>query len=52
MYVCMYKGYPVTIIVEGGVGSLEVLESDIKGERPIVLIQVRISHILTYIDII
>jgi len=48
----IYKGYPVTIIVEGGVGSLEVLESDIKGERPIVLIQVRISHILIYIDII
>ncbi|UJR29010.1 hypothetical protein I4U23_010228 [Adineta vaga] len=31
--------YPVTIIVEGGLGTLEVLESDINGERPIVLIQ-------------
>ncbi|CAF4338279.1 unnamed protein product, partial [Rotaria sordida] len=31
--------YAVTIIVEGGVGSLGVLENDIKGKRPIVLIQ-------------
>ncbi|CAF1060452.1 unnamed protein product [Rotaria sordida] len=31
--------YAVTIIVEGGVGSLGVLENDIEGKRPIVLIQ-------------
>ncbi|CAF1554453.1 unnamed protein product, partial [Rotaria sordida] len=35
----MYKGYEVTIIVEGGLGTLEVLENDIKEKRPIVLIQ-------------
>ncbi|CAF3511447.1 unnamed protein product [Rotaria sp. Silwood1] len=34
-----YTCYAVTIIVEGGTGSLEVLENDIKGRRPIVLIQ-------------
>jgi hypothetical protein len=39
--ISLYKGYAVTIIVEGGLGSLEVVENDIKGERPIVLIQVR-----------
>ncbi|CAF4511049.1 unnamed protein product [Rotaria sp. Silwood1] len=31
--------YAVTIIVEGGLGSLEVLENDIQEKRPIVLIQ-------------
>ncbi|CAF3900565.1 unnamed protein product [Rotaria sp. Silwood2] len=31
--------YAVTIIVEGGVHSLEVLRHDIEGKRPIVLIQ-------------
>ncbi|CAF2989754.1 unnamed protein product [Rotaria sp. Silwood2] len=31
--------YAVTIIVEGGTGSLEVLENDIEEKRPIVLIQ-------------
>ncbi|CAF5139629.1 unnamed protein product [Rotaria sp. Silwood1] len=31
--------FGVTIIVEGGFGSLEVLENDIKEKRPIVLIQ-------------
>ncbi|CAM4805119.1 unnamed protein product [Rotaria magnacalcarata] len=31
--------YAVTIIVEGGTGSLEILENDITGKRPIVLIQ-------------
>ncbi len=36
----VYKGYAVTIIVEGGFGSLEVLENDIGKNRPIVLIQV------------
>jgi hypothetical protein len=30
----------VTIIVEGGLGTLEVLENDIENKRPIVLIQV------------
>jgi hypothetical protein len=40
-WISLYKGYAVTIIVEGGLGSLEVVENDIKGERPIVLIQVR-----------
>ncbi len=30
----------MTIIVEGGLGTLEVLENDIKNKRPIVLIQV------------
>ncbi len=46
------KGYAVTIIVEGGLGSLEVLENDIEGKRPTVLIQVRIiiySHSLLLI---
>ncbi|CAF0730867.1 unnamed protein product [Adineta steineri] len=31
--------YSITIIVEGGLGSLEIVENDIHGERPIVLIQ-------------
>ncbi|CAF3430705.1 unnamed protein product [Rotaria sp. Silwood1] len=31
--------FPVTIMVEGGLGSLEVLENDLKAKRPIVLIQ-------------
>ena len=34
-------GYAVTIVVEGGLGSLEVLKNDIDEGRPIVLIQVR-----------
>ena len=44
----IYKGYAVTIIVEGGLGSLEVLESDIEGQRPIVFIQVRIRYLQLY----
>ncbi|CAF4377045.1 unnamed protein product [Rotaria sp. Silwood2] len=42
---CMYKGYAVTIIVEGGLGTLEVVENDINEKRPIVLIQVRITKL-------
>ena len=38
VYYCL--GYALTIIVEGGIGTLEVLESDVKAKRPIVLIQV------------
>ncbi|CAF0951970.1 unnamed protein product [Rotaria sp. Silwood1] len=34
-----YTCYAVTIIVEGGVNSLEILQNDIEGKRPIVLIQ-------------
>lgn len=36
----MCLGYPVTIIVEGGIHSLEVIENDIEKKRPVVLIQV------------
>lgn len=39
-YLLLHEGYAVTIIVDGGVGSLEVIENDIKNGRPIVLIQV------------
>ncbi|CAF2031429.1 unnamed protein product [Rotaria magnacalcarata] len=41
--------YAVTIIVEGGTGSLEILENDITGKRPIVLIQGsgRLADLLT-----
>jgi hypothetical protein len=35
----------VTIIIEGGIGTLTVLENDIAAKRPIVLIQVRIFFI-------
>jgi uncharacterized protein (DUF111 family) len=41
-YHCL--GYAVTIVVEGGVGTLEVVENDIKAKRPIVLIQVCFSN--------
>ncbi|CAF2408271.1 unnamed protein product [Rotaria sp. Silwood2] len=37
--------YAVTIIVEGGLGTLEVVENDINEKRPIVLIQVRITKL-------
>jgi hypothetical protein len=40
--VIVFKGYAVTIIIEGGIGTLEVLENDIRAQRPIVLIRVRI----------
>jgi hypothetical protein len=40
--VFVLQGYAVTIIIEGGTGTLEVLEDDISARRPIVLIQVRI----------
>ncbi|CAF4439946.1 unnamed protein product [Rotaria sp. Silwood2] len=33
--------YPVTIIIEGGLGSLEVIKNDVEQKRPIVLIKVR-----------
>jgi hypothetical protein len=41
---CIHIGYSVTIIVEGGPGTLEVLENDIKNQRSIVLIQVITSN--------
>jgi len=41
---CLCKGYAVTILVEGGIGSLEVLENDIENKRPIVVIQVCILY--------
>jgi hypothetical protein len=37
----IFEGYAVTIIVEGGINTLEVLENDIEAKRPFVLIQVR-----------
>jgi hypothetical protein len=38
------KGYAVTIIVEGGINTMEVIQNDIAARRPIVLTQVGISH--------
>jgi hypothetical protein len=46
------KGYGVTIIVEGGLGSLEVLENDIESQRPTVLIQVCIIYSYSLISIV
>jgi hypothetical protein len=39
-YRSLLLGYAVTIMVDGGLGSLEVLENDIDKGRPIILIQV------------
>jgi hypothetical protein len=37
----IFTGYAVTIIIEGGTNTLDVLKNDIEEKRPIVLIQVR-----------
>ena len=38
--VCL--GYGITIIVEGGANTLEVIKNDLDTKRPVVLIQVRV----------
>ncbi|CAF1014905.1 unnamed protein product [Adineta ricciae] len=38
-HTCLFKGYGVTIIVEGGLNTLDVIENDIKNHRPVVLIE-------------
>jgi hypothetical protein len=44
----VFLGYAVTIIVEGGINTLEVIQNDIAARRPVVIIQVNISNSSSY----
>lgn len=48
-HVNLYKGYGVTLIVEGGHNTLELLENDLKHKRPIILIQVCILYVSIFL---